>query len=125
MRPGMPLLFGTLGHAQFLGLPGNPVSVLATWLGVGRALTDGMQARSEPRMRLRARLASPWHKRHDRLEFLRGRLLSQGDATLSVLPNPADGSHRMRGAADSDALIVLEEGEREYATGESVEVMPY
>lgn len=125
MRPGMPLLFGTLGHAQFLGLPGNPVSVLATWLGVGRALTDGMQGRSEPRMHLWARLAGPWHKRHDRLEFLRGRLLSQADGTLSVLPNPADGSHRMRGAADSDALIVLEEGEREYAAGEPVEVMPY
>src|SRR5690606_4801546 len=34
MRPGMPVLFadgGTLGPALFLALPGNPVSVLATW----------------------------------------------------------------------------------------------
>ncbi|HEX2083705.1 MAG TPA: molybdopterin molybdotransferase MoeA, partial [Xanthomonadaceae bacterium] len=125
LRPGMPLLFGELGQAAFLGLPGNPVSVLATWLALGRLLIDGLQGRAEPRPRLRARLAGPWTKRHDRLEFLRGRLRSGDDGVLLVEPNPADGSHRMRGAADSDALIVLPEGERGFAAGETVEVLPY
>ena len=125
LRPGMPLLFGELGQAAFLGLPGNPVSVLATWLALGRPLIDGLQGRAEPRLRLRARLAGLWPKRHDRLEFLRGRLRSGDDGVLLVEPNPADGSHRMRGAADSDALIVLPEGEREFAAGETVEVLPY
>lgn len=125
MRPGMPLLFGELGRAAFLGLPGNPVSVLATWLALGRPLVDGLQGRAEPRPRLRARLAGPWAKRHERLEFLRGRLRSGVDGVLLVEPNPADGSHRMRGAAESDALIVLPEGEREFGAGEVVEVRPY
>jgi molybdopterin molybdotransferase len=31
----------------------------------------------------------------------------------------------MRAAADSDALLVLEEGAREYASGSVVEVIPY
>jgi len=31
MKPGMPLLFGQVGKTLFLGLPGNPVSVLATF----------------------------------------------------------------------------------------------
>jgi molybdopterin molybdotransferase len=125
LRPGMPLLFGELGQAAFLGLPGNPVSVLATWLALGRPLIDGLQGRAEPRLRLRARLAGSWTKRHDRLEFLRGRLRSGDEGVLLVEPNPADGSHRMRGAADSDALIVLPEGEREFVAGETVEVLPY
>lgn len=125
MRPGMPLLFGEMDRAAFLGLPGNPVSVLATWLALGRPLVDGMQGRAEPRPRLRARLAAPWAKRHERLEFLRARLHSDADGLLRVRPNPADGSHRMRGAADSDALIVLGEGERDYAAGEAVDVLPY
>ena len=125
MRPGMPLLFGELEQAAFLGLPGNPVSVLATWLALGRLLVDGLQGRAEPRPRLRARLAGSWTKRHDRLEFLRGRLRSDAEGVLQVEPNPADGSHRMRGAADSDALIVLPEGAREFAAGEVVEVLPY
>ncbi len=125
MRPGMPLLFGTLGQGLLLGLPGNPVSVLATWLALGRTLVDGLQGRAEPRLRLRARLAQPWSKRHERLEFLRGRLQAGDDGILRVQPNPADGSHRLRGAADSDALIVLPEGERELDAGETVEVLIY
>jgi len=128
MKPGMPLLFaggGRLGGALFLCLPGNPVSVLATYLALGRPLLDRLQGRAAPRPRWRARLAQPWHKKHERLEFLRGRLRAGADGSLEVEPNPADGSHRMRAAADSDALIVLEEGPREYPAGAVVEVMPY
>lgn len=125
MRPGMPLLFGQLENAMFLGLPGNPVSVLATYLTLGRALVDAMQGRAEPRLRFFARLAAPWRKHHERLEFLRGRLRSAEDGVLHVEPNPADGSHRMRAAADSDALIVLPESVQEYPAGAAVEVLPY
>lgn len=127
MKPGMPALFadgGTLGPALFLCLPGNPVSVLATCLALARPLLDGLQGR-EPRPHWRARLASPWRKSHARLEFLRGRLSATADGVLQVEPNPADGSHRMRGAADSDALIVLDEGERDYPAGAVVDVWPY
>src|SRR5690606_32252560 len=123
MRPGMPLLFGEAGRALVLCLPGNPVSVLATFHVFGRELLAALQGREPPR-RWRARLAAPWAKRHERLEFLRGRLDQDADATLQVHPVPADGSHRMRGAADSDVLIVLEEGAREYSTGDRVEVLP-
>ncbi|TKR33326.1 molybdopterin molybdotransferase MoeA [Luteimonas gilva] len=125
MRPGMPLLFGELENAMFLGLPGNPVSVLATYLTLGRGLIDAMQGRAEPRPRFFARLAAPWRKTHERLEFLRGRLRSAEDGVLHVEPNPADGSHRMRAAADSDALIMLPEKVQEYPTGGVVEVLPY
>lgn len=128
MKPGMPVLLaegGRLGDALFLCLPGNPVSVLATWLTLGRRLLDGLQGRREPRLRLHARLATDWHKRHERLEFLRGRLHCSEDGVLRVEPNPADGSHRMRAAADSDVLIVLAEGPRDYPAESAVEVLPY
>ncbi len=127
MRPGMPALLadgGTLGPALFLCLPGNPVSVLATCLALARPLLDGLQGRA-PRKRWHARMASPWHKRHERLEFLRGRLASGEEGVLLVEPDPADGSHRMRAAAEADALIVLDEGEREYAAGDVVRIVPY
>lgn len=124
MRPGMPLLFGEAERALVLALPGNPVSTLATFAVFGRVLLDTLQGRSEPRPRWRARLAAPWRKGHERAEFLRGRLGQSDDAVLQVHPNPADGSHRLRGAADSDVLIALEEGARDYATGDLVEVLP-
>ena len=128
MKPGMPVLFASgrqLGDALFLCLPGNPVSVLATYLALARPLLDHMQGRVAPRPRWSARMAAPWNKVHERLEFLRGRLRSRADGSLEVEPNPADGSHRMRAAADSDALIVLGEGVREYPAGAVVQVVPY
>jgi molybdopterin molybdotransferase len=125
MKPGMPLLFGQLGRARMLGLPGNPVSVLATYLTIGRCLLDGLQGRAELRPRWHARLADAFDKRNGRREFLRGRLLPGADGTLQVAPNPADGSHRLAAAAQSDALIVLPEGERTFALGDVVEVLPY
>jgi len=128
MKPGMPVLFaggGRLGDALFLCLPGNPVSVLATYLALGRPLLDRLQGRAAARPQWRARLARPWRKNNERLEFLRGRLQSTDDGGLEVDPNPADGSHRMRAAADSDALIVLGEGVRGYPAGAVVDVLPY
>ncbi len=125
MKPGMPVLFGQIGRAQFLGLPGNPVSVLTTYLTLGRALLDGLQGRAEPRASWHARMASGFNKRNARREFLRGRLLPGIDGTLQVAPNPADGSHRLAAAAQSDALILLPEGERMFAAGDVVQVIPY
>jgi molybdopterin molybdotransferase len=125
MKPGMPVLFGELGRAAFLGLPGNPVSVLATWLTLGRALVDGLQGRAEPRPRWQARLAAPCGKTHARREFVRGRLACSAQGVLEVLPNPATGSHRMRAAAESDALLVLPEGPQSLQAGDVVEVLPY
>ncbi|HEY0660748.1 MAG TPA: gephyrin-like molybdotransferase Glp [Lysobacter sp.] len=125
MKPGMPLLFGSLDQARFLGLPGNPVSVLATYLTIGRVLIDGLQGRVEPRPVWRAQLVAPLDKSHPRREFIRARLSSGSNGVLHVDPNPATGSHRLRAAAESDALIVVPEGPQRLAAGEVVEVLRY
>ena len=124
MKPGMPVLFGRLDDALVLGLPGNPVSVLATFLTLGRDLLDGLEGVAAPRRRWRARLAAPLAKRHARREFLRGRLDVDAGGGLVATPDPADGSHRLRGAADADVLLVLPEGPRQFAPGDVVEAIP-
>ena len=124
MKPGMPLLAGQLGRAQFLGLPGNPVSVLATYLTLGRVLIDGLQGRAE-RPRRFARLDAAIDKSHPRREFVRGSLQYADDGTLRVTPNTATGSHRLRVAAEANALLVLAEGEQSLARGDVVEVLTY
>ncbi|PPJ42773.1 MULTISPECIES: gephyrin-like molybdotransferase Glp [unclassified Pseudoxanthomonas] len=125
MKPGMPVLFGQWDRALFLCLPGNPVSTLATFLTLGRALLDGLQGRDDPRPAWQARMGAAWHKEHARLEFLRGQLAPDGAGGLRVVPNAADASHQLRAAADSNALIVLPEGPRDYAEGDIVDVLPY
>lgn len=125
MKPGMPVLAGRLDRAAFLGLPGNPVSVLATWLTLGRALIDGMQGRVEPGSLLRAQLLTPLDKPHARREFVRGRLQPGDDGVLRVAPHPATGSHRLLAAAQSDALVVVPEGACRLPAGAVVDVLPY
>ena len=124
MRPGMPVLAGRLGSAHLICLPGNPVSVFATYLTLARRFLDGLQARATPRARLVAKLSSPLEKTHDRLEFLRGSLACGPTGQLQVVPNPADGSHRLRAVADSNCLIVLPEGAATWQDGSLVEVLP-
>ena len=124
MKPGMPLLAGQLGRAQLLGLPGNPVSVLATYSTLGRVLIDGMQGRS-PRPRRMARLDAAIEKTHARREFVRGSLHCDDSGVQWVVANSATGSHRLRAAADADALLVLAEGAQSLARGEAVEVLAY
>jgi molybdopterin molybdotransferase len=125
MKPGMPLLFGDLDHARFLGLPGNPVSVFATYATLGRRLLDGLQGRTEARRVFRARLATPIEKTHARREFVRGRLEVGEDGTLRVHPDAATGSHRLRAAAMADALIVVPDGPQQLSIGSVVDVLPY
>ena len=124
MKPGMPLLFGRLGEALLLGLPGNPVSVLATFLTLGRRLIDGLQGRTEPHTRWRAKLTDAVHKRHDRREFMRGRLQLDDRGQLHVLPDIATGSHRLAAAAGNDVLLVLPEGAGDFQAGTVVECLP-
>ena len=125
MKPGMPVLFGSLDQARLLGLPGNPVSVMATYLTLGRALIDGLQGRVEPREMWRARLQSAIEKQHPRREFIRGVLSSAHDGSLQVAPNAGTGSHRLRVAADCNAMIVVAEGAQHLAAGDVVDVLPY
>lgn len=124
MKPGMPILAGELDRAQFLGLPGNPVSVLASWLTLGRALVDGLQGRA-PRPRCHARLRADFEKSHARREFARGSLSCDDQGAQWITPSPATGSHRLRAAAEANAVLVLPEGPLALRQGDVVEVLTF
>lgn len=125
MKPGMPLLFGSLDQARVLALPGNPVSVFATFLGFGRPLIDALQGRTEPRTVERAQLVAPVDKDHPRREFMRARVFCDERGVLHADPNPAVGSHRLRAVSDSNALIVIPDGPQRLAAGAVVEILRY
>lgn len=124
MRPGMPVLFGQWGRALLLGLPGNPVSVLASFRRLAVPLLDAMQGRRDRAPPLHARLRTAVSKTHTRLEFRRGQLACDADGQLWVTPHPATGSHQQRGAVESNALLVLGETMRDLTAGAVVEVEP-
>jgi len=125
MKPGMPVLFGSLDQARVLALPGNPVSVFATFLGFGRTLIDALQGRTEPRPVERAQLVAPIEKSHPRREFQRAKVFCDEHGVLRADPNPAVGSHRLRAVGESNALIVVPDGPQRLAAGTVVEILRY
>ena len=123
IRPGMPFLFGRVGAALAFGLPGNPVSGIATFLTLVRPALAAMSGATAPAP-LYARLAGDVHKRHARAEYQRARLECDAEGRLHARPLAHQGSGMLRGVAEADALIVLPEDGREFRQGQVVEVVP-
>jgi molybdopterin molybdotransferase len=123
IKPGMPFLFGEIGGAFAFALPGNPVSGIAIFLTLLSPGIDALTGAAYSRTVLRARLARPIDKRHARAEFQRARLACDEHGVLHATAFPRQGSGMLRGVADANALIVLDEGERAYAAGELVDVL--
>ena len=124
LKPGMPTLFGQIGACLYFGLPGNPVASAVTFrVFVQFALRAMLGATTVPKT-MRARLDAPLQKRHARAEFLRCSLHVDGEGVQWATPHPKQGSAMLRGLAETDALALLPEGEREYRRGDVVVLWP-
>jgi molybdopterin molybdotransferase len=121
MRPGMPVLFGLIGSVPVLALPGNPVSVFATFIALARpalAALSGCAELDPPP--LRACLAQSVEKRHQRLELRRARSSCSEDGRIVVQAHPLLSSGALRSVAESDVLIELEAQRTRFEAGEVV-----
>jgi molybdopterin molybdotransferase len=124
LRPGKPLLFGTIGSAPLIGLPGNPVSTLVTFELFGRPALLKMQGRTDllrPRLTAitEAALTNPPHLE----QYFRGVARRDGDRIVVRLTGD-QGSHVLRSMADANCLIVVPQGTSEVAAGEPVDIIP-
>jgi molybdopterin molybdotransferase len=111
IKPGKPVAVGMLGDAIFLGLPGNPQSVLVTALLLARPLLLARQGQAgvlPPAFRLRAGFSRK--KAGDRREYLRTRL-QEGPAGPELLPHGQQSSGALLSAAWADGLALVEAGQ--------------
>jgi molybdopterin molybdotransferase len=123
MRPGMPVLCGRLGDCLVLALPGNPVSVYATALALLRPwLAAACGAPGLDPAPTLARLSTAVDKRHDRVEFRRGRLGVDGDGVqrAEVLSSASSGA--LSSVAAAEVLIEFPAAARRYDAGECLPV---
>lgn len=125
IKPGKPLAFGSLrkegGSAAFIGLPGNPVSALTTFLMLVRPFLLRMQGVTQclPKC-LRLAADFNWPKPDKRREFLRARLAENG--RLILFPN--QGSAILSSVVWADGLVDLPVGTG-VAPGETVSFYPF
>ncbi|MEO5813189.1 MAG: gephyrin-like molybdotransferase Glp [Rhodanobacter sp.] len=126
MKPGRPVVFGKLHGADFFGLPGNPVSVMVTFLQIVRpALAVMAGAPYAPPLRFRARAACKLHKKPGRMEFQRGILTCHEDADPSVDSTGRQGSGILRSVNQANCFIVLDLDTGSVEKGEWVTVEPF
>ncbi len=106
MKPGKPLAYGQVGDADFLGLPGNPVSAFVVFcLFVRPFLLKRMGAAGREPLAFTLPAAFERRKPGQRREFLRARV-EQGRAVL--YPNQSSGV--LTSAAWADGLVDVEAG---------------
>jgi len=124
MKPGKPLFAARIGSKLLLGLPGNPLAVLAgwrlfAWPAAAALAGDEGAFRETP---VEAQLTRAADAPRSRTE-LRPARLRDGLGGPSVEIVPWHGSHDVAAAAQADALARFEP-ECEYAEGSTVVCYP-
>ena len=123
MRPGKPLMVGSLGGTVVLGLPGNPVSsVVCAYLFLEPLLRrlGGLPAGDR---RAQARLDGTLPANDGRQDYVRAHLSKADDGSWIVQPFPRQDSSMMRVLAEAGCLIVRPIGAPAIGAGEPCEIM--
>jgi molybdopterin molybdotransferase len=121
LRPGGPAFFGRRAGTLVFGLPGNPVSVFATFTLLAAPGLAALAGGSPQSPRTTATLANAYEKRTDRTEAVRCGL-ELGEGGWLVTPRPRQGSHVLTSLLDADCLAILPGPARRFEPGERVEI---
>jgi len=102
MKPGKPLIHGTLSGRPFLGLPGNPASAFVCALLFLAPLLAALQGQKAHLPRTEKRiLSSALVANGDRENFARGAMMPDG----SIRPAHSGDSSLSKALSDADGLI--------------------
>jgi molybdopterin molybdotransferase len=126
IRPGRPLALGQVAGTPFIGLPGNPVAVMVTFMRFARpAILLLMGATDiEPNF-FRVRAAFGYKKKRTRREWLRATLFTDTDGVLAARRFPREGAGILTSMVESDGLIELSEELTQLDPGTMVDFLPF
>jgi molybdopterin molybdotransferase len=120
IKPGKPIMTGTLGGAHVVGLPGNPVSAFVCAQLFLLPLVRALQGAARPLpVTVEARTATALLANGPRRDHLRG-VVAAGVVTVAERQD----SSMLRLLAGANALLVRPEGASAVAAGEIVPVIP-
>lgn len=124
MRPGKPVMFGTVGGLPLLGLPGNPVSALVCALLFLRACVLKMTGRTDIAVPLTlAKAGAALAANDQRQDYVRAALERDASGQLVATAFKTQDSSMMSLLAQSGALIVRRPHARPVQAGEAVEIL--
>ena len=120
MKPGKPLVFGTIGNKPVFGLPGNPTSAMISFEQFVRpALLKMMGHVSLFRPLIEATLAEDLGITSDRLHLLRCKLFER-DGNMMAVSTGNQSSGALRSMVLADGLMILPPEGAPFAAGQRV-----
>lgn len=123
MKPGKPLTFATCGTSAIFGLPGNPVSALATFDVFVRPAIHRMIGASQIGLpQGRVTLTAPAEP-SDRVEYQRGIVTADDSGALIGRPNGHQRSSRLASYIGANAYLIIPPRETTYEAGEHVDAL--
>ena len=124
MKPGKPIVYGRVGDADFIGLPGNPVSAFVTFcLFVRPFLLKRMGAAKVLYQAYPVKAGFVWTRPGVRREFLRARLEADAHGAVARL-FPNQGSGVLTSCTWADGLVDIEIGQT-VQPGDWVRFIPF
>ena len=127
MKPGRPLAFGRVGDTAFFGLPGNPVSVMVTFIQFVRPAILKMAGctNAMDKLSLRVPTATPLRKRPGRTEYQRAVLSYDNEGQMVVSSTGGQGSGILSSMSTANCFIVMPADQLSVEVGDLVEVQPF
>lgn len=125
VKPGRPAAMGVVGGVPVVGLPGNPVAAVVTFLHLARPLVLRLAgALPEPLLRVPAIATFAHRKKRGRTEYLRVTLAADGGA-LAATRFPREGAGLLSSLTGSDAFAELPEATERVMPGDALTVLPF
>ena len=130
IKPGRPIALGQVvaedRSVPFIGLPGNPVAAMVTFLRIARPIILRlMGARDLAPTLYRVRADFEHKKKRDRREWVRAHLVTDGAGDLVARKFPRDGAGILSSLVQSDGLVELPEAMTRLAAGSMVDFLPF
>ena len=127
LRPGKPIVFGTIGATTVLGLPGNPVAAMVNFLLFGRALLLGRAGAKVERPRGQpAVTALPIAHAPGRTELAPARIVGfEGDGRPRVEKLGRGGSARLRPLVLADGFVEIPSEAGDLPSGAPIAFHPF
>jgi molybdopterin molybdotransferase len=126
IKPGRPVALGQIGGTPLIGLPGNPVAALITFVAVTRPLIEAMTG-TQPRIPRRSQAISgfAYKKKLDRREYVRVSLEVGDGGPPRLRRFPKDGAGLLTSLTETDGLAELPETLTRLEPGMAVDFIPY
>ena len=123
MRPGKPLISGSVDGIPLIGLPGNPVSTAVCALVFLRPAIAHIAGCTAPSLQFLMPLAVDLDANDQRQDYIRAQIITTDDVQV-VMPAPRQDSSMMSVLAKANALIVRPAFDPARVAGEFVSVIP-